>query len=435
MARIIVIEDNVVYCTFICNLLAKEGFETEHAYHLSTARKLLMKMEEDDIVLADLRLPDGDSISLVRWMRENDRRQTFIVMTDYAEVHTAVESMKLGSTDYIPKQLIEDKLVPLLRSIRKEAEKRKASRTTIFKREGKAFLEIARKTRLVAPTRMSVLITGENGTGKEHVAQAIHARGRCSDKPFVAVACGSLSDTLAASAFLGHVKGAFTGADTDRTGYFREAEGGTLFLDEIGNLSPDTQQMLLRVIQERRYRPVGAKSDVSSNVRIIAATNENLYEAVAEKRFRQDLLYRIQEYVITVPPLRDCQEDIMPLAEFFREQGNTEFGRKVTGFDASARKALLTHPWPGNVRELKQKILAAVLQAGSDVITGEDLELDGEQSTSSIGFTLKNGEEEKERIERALKQADGNKRLAAKLLGIGRTTLYNKLDEYGLNDA
>ena len=435
MARIIVIEDNVVYCTFICNLLAKEGFETEHAYHLSTARKLLMKMEEDDIVLADLRLPDGDSISLVRWMRENDRRQTFIVMTDYAEVHTAVESMKLGSTDYIPKQLIEDKLVPLLRSIRKEAEKRKASRTTIFKREEKAFLEIARKTRLVAPPRMSVLITGENGTGKEHVAQAIHARGRCSDKPFVAVDCGSLSDTLAASAFFGHVKGAFTGADTDRTGYFREAEGGTLFLDEIGNLSPDTQQMLLRVIQERRYRPVGAKSDVSSNVRIIAATNENLYEAVAEKRFRQDLLYRIQEYVITVPPLRDCQEDIMPLAEFFREQGNTEFGRKVTGFDASARKALLTHPWPGNVRELKQKILAAVLQAGSDVITGEDLELDGEQSTSSIGFTLKNGEEEKERIERALKQADGNKRLAAKLLGIGRTTLYNKLDEYGLNDA
>lgn len=139
MARIIVIEDNVVYCTFICNLLAKEGFETEHAYHLSTARKLLMKMEEDDIVLADLRLPDGDSISLVRWMRENDRRQTFIVMTDYAEVHTAVESMKLGSTDYIPKQLIEDKLVPLLRSIRKEAEKRKASRTTIFKREEKPF--------------------------------------------------------------------------------------------------------------------------------------------------------------------------------------------------------------------------------------------------------------------------------------------------------
>lgn len=432
MARIIVIEDNVVYCTFICNLLAKEGFETEHAYHLSTARKLLMKMEEDDIVLADLRLPDGDSISLVRWMRENDRRQTFIVMTDYAEVHTAVESMKLGSTDYIPKQLIEDKLVPLLRSIRKEAEKRKASRTTIFKREGKAFLEIARKTRLVAPTRMSVLITGENGTGKEHVAQAIHARGRCSDKPFVAVDCGSLSDTLAASAFLGHVKGAFTGADTDRTGYFREAEGGTLFLDEIGNLSPDTQQMLLRVIQERRYRPVGAKSDVSSNVRIIAATNENLYEAVAEKRFRQDLLYRIQEYVITVPPLRDCQEDIMPLAEFFREMANKELECDVVGFDGETRKTLLTHAWPGNVRELQQKVMGAVLQAQTGLVTKGHLELAVTKPTSPVSFALRNDAEDKERILRALKQANGNRKVAAKLLGIGRTTLYSKLEEYGL---
>lgn len=435
MPKIIVIEDNIVYCTFVCNLLAKAGYRTEHAYHLSTARRLLMKMQEDDIVLADLRLPDGESITLLRWMRENDRRQTFIVMTDYAEVHTAVESMKLGSADYIPKQLIEDRLVPLVRSIMKEAEKRKIYRQPLFKRDGKAFQEIRRKTRLVAPTRMSVLIFGENGTGKEHIARNIHAQSKCEDKPFVAVDCGSLSDTLAASAFFGHVKGAFTGADTDRTGYFREAEGGTLFLDEIGNLSLDTQRMLLRVIQERRYRPVGARADISANVRIIAATNENLYEAVADKRFRQDLLYRIQEYVIAVPPLRDCQEDIMPLAEFFREQGNTEFGRKVTGFDAAARKALLTHPWPGNVRELKQKIFTAVLQVGSDVITGEDLELDGGQSTSPIGFTLKNGEEEKERIMRAMKQADGNKKLAAKLLGIGRTTLYNKLDEYGLNDA
>ena len=375
MARIIVIEDNVVYCTFICNLLAKEGFETEHAYHLSTARKLLMKMEEDDIVLADLRLPDGDSISLVRWMRENDRRQTFIVMTDYAEVHTAVESMKLGSTDYIPKQLIEDKLVPLLRSIRKEAEKRKASRTTIFKREGKAFLEIARKTRLVAPTRMSVLITGENGTGKEHVAQAIHARGRCSDKPFVAVDCGSLSDTLAASAFLGHVKGAFTGADTDRTGYFREAEGGTLFLDEIGNLSPDTQQMLLRVIQERRYRPVGAKSDVSSNVRIIAATNENLYEAVAEKRFRQDLLYRINTIELHIPPLRERGNDILLLADYFLDCYARKYKKKIGGLTRDAKTKLQSYAWPGNVRELQHAIERAVILSDGPMLRPENFML------------------------------------------------------------
>ena len=432
--KIIVVEDNIVYCEFVCNLLAREGFRTVQAFHLSTAKKLLLQATENDIIVSDLRLPEGDGIDLLRWMRKEGMMQPFIIMTDYAEVHTAVESMKLGSLDYIPKQLVEDKLVPLLRTLLKERSIGR-KRMPVFSRDGSAFQVIMKRIRLVAPTDMSVLIFGENGTGKEHIAHQLHDKSKRAGKPFVAVDCGSLTKELAPSAFFGHVKGAFTGADNNKKGYFHEAEGGTLFLDEVGNLAPETQQMLLRAIQERRYRPIGDKTDKSFNVRIIAATNEDLETAVNEKRFRQDLLYRLHDFEITVPPLRDCQEDIMPLAEFFREQGNTEFGRKVTGFDASARKALLTHPWPGNVRELKQKILAAVLQAGSDVITGEDLELDGEQSTSSIGFTLKNGEEEKERIERALKQADGNKRLAAKLLGIGRTTLYNKLDEYGLNDA
>lgn len=197
----------------------------------------------------------------------------------------------------------------------------------------------------------------------------------------------------------------------------------------------ETQQMLLRAIQERRYRPIGAKEDKTADVRIVAATNEDLHKAVAEKRFRQDLLYRLQEYVITVPPLRDCLEDIMPLAEFFREIANQELERSVKGFDATARKALLAYLWPGNVRELKQKVLSAVLHAEGDMITEDELELGGEQTAASVGFTLKSGEEEKERILRALKQADGNKKLAAKLLGIGRTTLYNKLEEYGIEDA
>ncbi len=246
--------------------------------------------------------------------------------------------------------------------------------------------------------------------------------------------CGSLSPTLAQSAFFGHRKGAFTGADSDKTGYFEEADDGTLFLDEVGNLSLETQQMLLRAIQERRYRPIGAKEDKTANVRIVAATNEDLQKAVSEKRFRQDLLYRLREFVITVPPLRDCQEDIMPLAEFFRETANQELERDIKGFNASARNALLTYPWPGNVRELKQVILAAVLQTEDDTITAEDLELVGEQTSSPAGFTLRNEKEEKERILRALKQAKGNKKLAAKMLGIGRSTLYNKLDEYGLNE-
>ena len=431
--KIIVVEDNPVYNTFICKLLANNGFKTEQIYHLSSARKVLINADNDDIILADLRLPDGESIELLKWMRVNDKRQAFIIMTDYAEVHTAVESMKLGSIDYIPKQLVEDKLVPLLHSIIKEREQKRQRQVPIFIRQGEAYRNIKKRVHLVAPTRMSVLILGENGTGKEHIAQDIHTQSCFSDKPFVAVDCGSLAPTLAPSAFFGHVKGAFTGADCNRTGYFQEAEGGTLFLDEVGNLTIEMQQLLLRAIQERRYRPVGAKGDKTANVRIVAATNENLHNAVKEKRFRQDLLHRLQEYVITIPPLRDCQEDIMPLADFFREIANDELGRNVRGFDASARKALLTHTWSGNVRELKQKIFTAVLHTESDTITDTDLELSYESASSStVSFALRTAEEEKERIIRALKQANGNKILAARLLAISRSTLYAKIEEYGI---
>lgn len=433
--KIYVIEDNPVYNEFVCNLLRKEGIGTEQAYHLNTAKKLLAKIGDEDMVLADLRLPEGDSIELLRWMRKNDMQHPFIIMTNYGEVHSAVESMKLGSKDYIQKPLLEDRLIPLIRSIQEEQKRRIQHQVPIFTRQGAAYQNIKKRVRLVAATRMSVLILGENGTGKEHIAQHIHAQSRQSDKPFVAVDCGVLSPSLAQSAFFGHVKGAFTGADTNKAGYFQEAEGGTLFLDEVGNLTMEMQQMLLRTIQERRYRPIGAKEDKTANVRIVAATNEDLHKAVVEKRFRQDLLYRLQEYVITVPPLRDCREDIMPLAEFFREIANQELERSVKGFDATARKALLAYPWPGNVRELKQKVLSAVLHAEGDMITEGELELGGEQTAAPVGFTLKCGEEEKERILRALKQADGNKRQAAKLLGIGRTTLYNKLEEYGIEDA
>ena len=429
--KIIVVEDNIVYCEFVCNLLAREKFCTVQAFHLSTAKKLLQQAADNDIVVSDLRLPDGDGIDLLRWMRKEGMPQPFIIMTDYAEVHTAVESMKLGSLDYIPKQLVEDKLVPLLRTILKERSVGR-SRMPVFARDGSAFQKIMHRIRLVAPTDMSVLIFGENGTGKEHIAHHLHDKSKRSGKPFVPVDCGSLNKELAPSAFFGHVKGAFTGADSAKKGYFHEAEGGTLFLDEVGNLAPETQQMLLRAIQERRYRPIGDRTDKSFNVRIIAATNENLEKAVNEKRFRQDLLYRLHDFEITVPPLRDCQEDIMPLADFFREIANNELECKVGGFSSEVRKALLTHSWPGNVRELRQKIMGAVLQAQTGFVTKEHLELGITETTSITGFSLRNDEEDKERILRALKQADGNRKVAAELLGIGRTTLYNKLEEYGL---
>ncbi len=385
--KVIVVEDNPVYNDYICNLLKKGGFDTVRAYRLSTAKKLLMKAGEENIVLADLRLPDGEGIDLLRWMRKEEKLQPFIVMTDYAEVHTAVESMKLGSADYIPKQLVEDRLVPLIRLLHKTQEQKRQGQVPIFVRQGAAYQEIKRRVRLVAPTRLGVLICGENGTGKEHIARYVHTQGKRTDKPFVAVDCGALSPTLAQSAFFGHVKGAFTGANTNKTGY----------------------------------------------VRIVAATNEDLQKAVTEKRFREDLLYRLKEYTITVPPLRDCQEDILPLAEFFLGLANKELERDIKGFNASANNILLTYPWPGNVRELKQKIQTAVLHAEGNMITDNDLELSSDQLSSFPScFALKCETEEKERIIRALEQANGKRHLAAKLLGIGRTTLYKKMKEYGI---
>ena len=429
--RVIVVEDNIVYCEFVCNLLAREGFRTVQTYRLAAARKLLQQASDGDIVLSDLRLPDGNGIDLLRWMRKEGLVQPFIIMTDYAEVHTAVESMKLGSLDYIPKLLVEDKLVPLLRNIQKEQDGRQR-RMPVFARDGSAFRAVMKRIKLVAPTDMSVLILGENGTGKEHIAHHLHEKSKRSGKPFVPVDCGSLSVQLAPSAFFGHVKGAFTGADNATQGYFHEADGGTLFLDEVGNLALETQQMLLRAIQERRYRPIGDKADRNFNVRIIAATNENLEKAVSEKRFRQDLLYRLHDFEITVPPLRDCLEDVMPLAEFFREIANKELECRVEGFSSEARKVLLSHPWPGNVRELQQKIMGAVLQAQEGTIRKAHLELGLAETSAAAGFALRNDEEEKERIMRALKQSGGNRYTAAKILGIGRTTLYKKLEEYGL---
>ena len=406
--KIIVVEDNIVYCEYVCNMLSREGYRNMKAYHLSTAKKHLQQATDNDIVVADLRLPDGSGIDLLCWMRKEGKMQPFIIMTDYAEVNTAVESMKLGSI---------------------EAGQR---RMPIFAREGSAFQKIMHRIRLVAATDMSVMIFGENGTGKEHIAHLLHDKSKRAGKPFVAVDCGSLSKELAPSAFFGHVKGAFTGADNAKKGYFHEAEGGTLFLDEVGNLALETQQMLLRAIQERRYRPVGDKADRNFNVRIIAATNEDLEVSVNEKRFRQDLLYRLHDFGITVPPLRDCQEDIMPLAEFFRDMANRELECSVSGFSSEARKALLTHAWPGNVRELRQKVMGAVLQAQEGVVMKEHLELAVTKPTSTVSFALRNDAEDKERILRALKQANGNRSVAAELLGIGRTTLYSKLEEYGL---
>ena len=432
MQKIIVIEDNPVFCDYICNYLRKNGMETEKTYSVAQARKLIEAAGEDAIVLSDLRLADGNGIELLQWMRKQGKNQPFIMMTDYAEVHTAVETMKSGAEDYVPKKLLEEKILPSIRKLQKRSEQICRKKENIYERKSEAFYQIRQRIRLVAPTDMTVLIFGENGTGKEYIAEKIHLQSKRTDKPFVPVDCGSLSVNLAQSAFFGHAKGAFTGADMKKAGYFQEAEGGTLFLDEVGNLPYETQQMLLRAIQERRYRPIGAKEDLNANIRIIAATNEDLQTAVAEKRFRQDLLYRLQDFTILVPPGRECKEDILPLADFFREQGNRELGKAVCGFDTSARKILLTYMWPGNVREMRQRVQSAVLLKENGLISEEELEIGSKQADVPVCYSLKDEKQEKERIRQALEQANGNRKIAAQLLQVSRTTLYKKLEQYGM---
>ena len=331
MGRVIVIEDNHIFADYVCRLLASKGFQSVSTFNCNGARKLFAKMQEDDIVLADMRLPDGDGIALLEELRKQGRHNPYIVMTEHGEIPIAVRSLKLGAEDFIPKDLLEMNLPPLLRSLQKKMERQDA---LILERTSGAFKKIYDKIRLVASTNMSVLILGESGTGKEHIAAKIHARSKRAGKPFVPVDCGLLSKELAASELFGHEKGAFTGAESKKQGFWEEAAGGTLFLDEIGNLPPEVQQMLLRALEAKRYRPTGGSKDKKADVRIIAATNEDLQTAIAEKRFRADLYQRLKEYTIQIPPLRECKEDILPLADFFRQLANDEFEKQVKGFDA-----------------------------------------------------------------------------------------------------
>ena len=427
MGRIIVIEDNIIYSDFVCRLLENKGFCCMAASNCNGARKLFAKMQEDDIVLADMRLPDGDGIDLLEELRKQGRNNPYIIMTEHGEIPIAVRSLKLGAEDFIPKDLLEINLPPLLKALQKRLEHHEIP---IYERQSAAFREIDHKIKLVANTNMSVLILGESGTGKEHIAEKIHARSKRAGKPFVAVDCGLLSKELAASDLFGHEKGAFTGAERKRLGVWEEAAGGTLFLDEIGNLPPEVQQMLLRALEAKRYRPTGGSKDKKADVRIIAATNEDLQTAIAEKRFRADLYQRLKEYTLHIPPLRECKEDILPLADFFRQLANEEFEKQVKGFDAEAKKELLAYTWGGNVRELKRVVRMAVLHTEGDTVTADALEFDEMPLAADASLAL--NDMEKKQIIHALEQTKGNRTMAAALLGIGRTTLYSKMKESGI---
>ncbi|MCD8318544.1 MAG: sigma-54 dependent transcriptional regulator [Paraprevotella sp.] len=453
MAAILIVEDDLTFATMLKTWLGKQGFQIDTAGDLPKARKLL-DSKTYDIILSDLRLPEGDGLSLLDWMQHRDMRTPFMVMTGYADVQNAVNAMKQGACDYIAKPVqpamlldkIQDALSSKTETTSSAAPTVHSTDTTENNDYNSHFLEgkseatrqLYNYVALVAPTPMSVLINGASGTGKEYVAHRIHQLSKRADKPFVAIDCGAMLKELAASEFFGHIKGSFTGAVTDKTGAFVEANGGTLVLDEVGNLSYDVQVQLLRAIQERKIRPVGSNQEIEVDVRLICATNENLQQAIARGEFREDLYHRLNEFTLHMPALKDRGEDILLFANFFLDQANKELERNLIGFDAAASEALLNYSWPGNLRELKNTIKRATLLAQGELIRKADLVSEFSETpsetdaTESVAHPLHDKETEKERILQALQSANHNKALAARLLGIDRKTLYNKIRLYDI---
>lgn len=419
--------------------LEEAGYSVSTAIDEPTARKLLRK-ERFDLVLSDVRLPVGNGIALLEWLNKEQLKIPFVTTTDYASCSDAVHAVKLGAKDYLPKPVYRERLLELTGELLKPLSRVREEKE-MFKRCSPKAKNVERLARLVAPSDMSVLILGANGTGKESIAQSIHQGSDRRDMPFVAVNCGGIPQDIASSLFFGHVKGAFTGAETDREGYFGVAQGGTLFLDEIGNLSYELQGLLLRVLQEHVYMPVGSHRERKADVRIIAATNENLRLAIREGRFREDLFYRLNEFELAQPSLCECQEDILPLARFFLQRLSQKYGRVFTGFTEEAESLLLAYPWPGNIRELKNCIRRAVIISETTLISASDLGSDvcnfayNSESPTRNSFNeikLRDLEKEKMQISLALEKTKGNVTKAATLLGISRTALYGKLKRYSL---
>ena len=436
MKHILIVEDDTTFAVMLQTWLSKKKFSVASVSGIAAAKKTLIESSVD-LVLCDLRLPDGDGIDLLEWVSNRNVNVPLIVMTSYAAIPSAVQAMKLGARDYIskpvnPEDLLQKinevfnagvktgKQIPVSESVPEE--------TNYLEGQSEAARQLYTYVKLVAPTSMSVLINGASGTGKEYVAKRIHQLSKRSEKPFVAIDCGAIQKELAASEFFGHKKGSFTGAIEDKVGAFIEADGGTIFLDEIGNLSYDVQVQLLRVLQERRVKPIGTTTEVKVDVRLIAATNEDLKAAIKSGAFREDLYHRINEFTIYMPHLCERGEDIPLFANFFLDQANRELEKPVPGFLPEAMERISQYTWPGNLREMRNTVMRAALLAQGNPIRVEHLGID--MNIDKPINILHDPDSERTKIVSALQKCSGNKSKAAAMLGIDRKTLYNKLKLY-----
>ncbi|MDZ4793723.1 MAG: sigma-54 dependent transcriptional regulator [Bacteroidota bacterium] len=475
MKRILIIDDDMDMCQLLGHFLQRKGFETDTAH---TGNKGLAKFVESkfDVVLCDFRLGDMDGRKVLQKIKDINPAAIVIIITGYSDVKMAVEVMKYGAFDYISKPLIPEEVINVINKGLSESftfqqtgglksSTPESSPQKHFITDSEEFLtgvsprtnDLYKQIKLVAPTNYSVILYGESGTGKEVMAKTIHQSSNRSDKPFIAVDCGTLSRELAASELFGHIKGSFTGALSDKEGIFEVANGGTLFLDEVSNLPLDVQTTLLRVIQERKFKRVGSNKDISTDTRVIVASNENLQEAYRKGKFREDLYHRFNEFSISIPPLRERREDISLFADFFLQKVCKELNKHLDGFDEEVVQLFLNYDWPGNLREFRNVIRRAGLLSTSGKITSNVLPWEilgnpskplynpspviqdgiNEQGRHHPVTDLKDAasQAEYEAIMNVLKQVKFNKTKAAEVLKIDRKTLYNKIRHYEESNA
>lgn len=447
--RILVIDDDQAHREGMVLLLEDEGYQVDEADGAEPAMELI-NQHQYNLIITDYKMQNIDGMELLKMINDHDPLLKVIMVTGYSSIEHAVEAIHLGALDYIPKPVDPVKLkkvvsraisVPSLDHESSQGAGRIPAKYIHFDEiigKSRPIKNVVKKISQVANIDVPVLVFGESGTGKELVARAIHSASNRSEHPFVAVNTGAISKELIISELFGHEKGAFTGAVLSKKGKFEEADNGTLFLDEISTMSEQVQIALLRVLENQQIERVGSNRTIPVNVRVVAATNENLESLISEGKFREDLYYRLNVYYIELPPLRERKEDILLIADYFIERFNAEFGKNINSIDDDAAEILESYLWLGNVRELRNIVLRAMVSA-KDSIKKKDLPESlikgigkGEEIRFQAGTSLP--DIERVSIIKTLRMAKGNKLKAAEMLGISRRSLYNKLEDYDIKD-
>jgi two-component system response regulator HydG len=470
MKNILLVEDDLTYSRIVKTFLDKNGFSVQTAVKVKEAQ-LLFTNTTFDLIIADFRLPDGTGMEMLQWTKINHPSTQVILITHYSDIRIAIKAMKLGAFEYITKPINPDELLATVRESlsaksielpdKAPVAKTESSTKNSFRSESNYVIgdseeaqKLEKHIQLVSPTDLSILVLGDTGTGKEFISRRIHDLSQRKDGPFVAIDCGALPKELAGSELFGHVKGAFTGALENKIGHFEMANGGTIFLDEIGNLSYDVQIQLLRAIQERTIRKIGGNKEIQIDVRIIAATNDNLIMQAGDGHFREDLYHRLNEFTLHAIPLNRRKGDLEDFAYQYLEESNYRLNKSIKGFKPEVWEIFLSYDWPGNLRELRNIIKRAVLLTSGDFVDKDALPPDLYEPMNMIGNSTQNRtfqtgtntdlpspkdyksqwvEQEKELIQKVLSDTKFNKSKTARILKMDRKTLYSKMEKYGLD--